>query len=116
MDYKEKISKFIWSFLPNYDFEGTAWIEFTDENTEKLQKYKDEGYTFEDDACIYKDGEYIEDGLEGIIHLAEKEFGVNIEFTCVGDYTSCGYDMFCYAWACIIDGELYFDSATKESF
>jgi len=116
MSQKEEIRDFIWSFI-NPNNEECGWIKFNEENTEKLQKYKNEGYIFNDDSFETKDKSIYECGLRAILHLAELEFNVQFEYDDVGGFDSPGYDIECYAWACITkDGELYFDSTIKECY
>ena len=51
-----------------------------------------------------------------VIKMANEKFGVNIEVENVGGFDSPGYGMTCYAWAGIIDGELYFDCLKEECY
>jgi len=54
--------------------------------------------------------------LEGLINYTNKKFNCKIKLIHVGGFESPGYDVDCYAWAGIIDGELYFDSLEQESY
>ena len=55
--------------------------------------------------------DYILDEVETIydvIDLVNKEFNVDLKIQCTGGFDSTS--VICYAWAGIIDGQLYFDS------
>ena len=83
---------------------------------EEIKSYIWSFCTDKDTHSFTNEGKEI-NGIEDVINLAEEKFNVEIEFREVGDFTSCGYDMFCYSWACIMpNGELYFDSCCHESY
>lgn len=56
------------------------------------------------------------DDLCGLIRYTNTKFNCDIELKHCGGFDSPGYDVDCYAWAGIIDGELYFDSLEQESY
>lgn len=111
---KEKVKEFIWSFINN---EENGSIEFTKENTAKLQKYIEQGFEINSIVSSIKNKEknIYKSGLGAILYLAQLEFNIEFEWDCIGTYDSPGYDMSDYAWACILPtGELYFDSWSQE--
>jgi len=65
-------------------------------------------------------GEIIEhdkfDDLYGLIRYVNEYYNCEIKLRHVGGFDSPGYDIDCYAWAGVIDGELYFDSLEQESY
>lgn len=77
----------------------------------KIERIKTEiSYYLDDETGYIRIDE--ENGIETvddvIIHV-EKMFDVELDFKCIGGFDSPGCDINCYAWAGIIDGELYFD-------
>ncbi len=63
--------------------------------------------------------DYVLDEVETIydvIDLVNKEFNVDLKVQCTGGFDSTGYSVVCYAWAGIIDGQLYFDSFEEECY
>jgi hypothetical protein len=56
------------------------------------------------------------DEIENMIAYINEKFKCDIKVKYVGGFESTGYDVNCYAWAAIIDGELYFDSLQHESY
>lgn len=68
---------------------------------------------------INRDGNVTMDGIDDIfelIHITNNNFNCKLEVLHTGGFESPGYDVDCYAWAGIIDGELYFDSIEQESY
>lgn len=77
----------------------------------KIERIKTEiSYYLDDETGYIRIDE--ENGIETvddvIIHV-EKMFDVELDFKHIGGFDSPGCDINCYAWAGIIDGELYFD-------
>lgn len=56
------------------------------------------------------------DDIYELIEYVNNLFNCNIECKHCGGFDSPGYDVDCYAWAGIIDGELYFDTLEQESY
>lgn len=61
------------------------------------------------------ENENFDDIYELISHI-NILFNCNIECKRCGGFNSPGYDVDCYAWAGIIDGELYFDTLERELY
>lgn len=70
--------------------------------------YEDDGSIFENDLELYS--------IADVVGYVANKYGVNIEIECIGGFDSPGYDVCCYAWAGIIDGELYFDGLQQERY
>lgn len=69
---------------------------------------------------IDEDGRIIEtedfEDIYDLISFVNSKFDCSIEVIKVGGFNSPGYDIYCYAWAGIIDGVLYFDSLQAEYY
>lgn len=67
-----------------------------------------------------EDGQVIEcdefEDIYGLIKYIKNKFNCDIKINHCGGFDSPGYDVDCYAWAGIIDGELYFDSVEQERY
>ena len=84
-----------------------------------LEEIKNYIWSFcvDEDTHSFTNEEKEIDDIGDVIKLAEEKFNVIIKLKRVGDYNSCGYDMTCYAWACIMsNGEIYFDSCCCENY
>ena len=84
----EEVREFIWSFIN----EDNGQIK------EEIQNKMD----------IYD--------IRKVIEITNEKFGINIEVEGIGNFDSPGYAMTCYAWAGIIEDELYFDCLTEECY
>lgn len=112
MSRVNEVKDFVDSFLSE---EECRLVDFQlNEDELKLLGYEsdDGGWTV---FNINNEDEYVE-GIEGLLKLAELKFGINIEFDNVGGFDSPGYDVDCYAWASVVDGELYFDTVQHERY
>lgn len=56
------------------------------------------------------------DDIKGLIDYVNKKADCKIKLKKCGGFDSPGYEIKCYAWAGIIDGELYFDSVEQECY
>lgn len=66
---------------------------------------------------IDDDGQVINfDDIYELISHVNILFNCNIACKRCGGFNSPGYDVNCYAWAGIIDGELYFDTLEEELY
>lgn len=84
--------------------------------SDKIKEIKETIWDFMDgNGDIEENEEEITDIYELIEYINEK-FNCNIELKKVGSFDSPGYDLTCYAWAGIIDNELYFDTLAKERY
>lgn len=72
------------------------------------------GQINEEDGSVIETDDF--DGIYGLINFTNKKFDCKLEFIKVGGFDSPGYDVKCYAWAGIIDGELYLDSLQMERY
>ncbi len=93
------------------------WVTL-DKVPNKLEKVKNrvERFLDRDDGRIC---DYILDEvktIDDVIDLVNKEFNVDLKIQCTGGFDSTGYSVTCYAWAGIIDGQLYFDSFEEECY
>ena len=75
-------------------------LSFLDEETGQIMK---------NDHGFYR--------LEDVVKYVFNKHGIeNYEFAHVGGFDSPGYNVDCYSWSAIIDGELYFDHTSIESY
>ena len=112
MSRVNEVRKFVESFMSSED---CRLVDFK-ENEEALSEM---GYHSDEDgyyAVSNEDDDIYFEGIEGLLKLTELKFGIDIEFSNVGGFDSPGYDVDCYAWASIIDGELYFDDVQHERY
>lgn len=77
----------------------------------KIERIKTEFSYYLDDETGYIriDEENGIETVEDVIIHVEKMFDVELDFKYIGGFDSPGCEINCYAWAGIIDGELYFD-------
>lgn len=106
----EEIRDFIWSF---YD-EDCEWFNIS--SMEHKEIVENLGFIFKNDELYHKEKRYIGNGLMGVITLTNAKFNTEIKLKEVGSFDGSGYGMYSYAWAGIIDDELYFDNATNELY
>lgn len=90
------------------------WVTL-DKVSNKLKQVKDdiEHFLNREDAYIHKIENEIET-IYDIIDYVNEKFKVNLDVHYVGGFDSTGFRVSCYAWAGIIDGQLYFDSFEEE--
>lgn len=69
----------------------------------------------DEETCEVVDIEGV-DSLEGLTSHINEKFGCSIELKHIGGYDSPGHDVDCYAWAGIVDGELFFTGIQVESY
>lgn len=83
----------------------------------KIEKIHDEISSFinEENGNIIENM-YEYDSIEEVIRHVSKKYNVEIKLRYIGGFDSPGYDVDCYAWASIIDGDLYFDSLQQERY
>ena len=62
-----------------------------------------------EDGYIYTDEEKGIETIYDVIEYVEQKFDVELNCKYIGGFDSLGGEINCYAWAGIIDGELYFD-------
>lgn len=83
----------------------------------KITEIQSEIFSFinEEDGQIIKNEYECNDIYDVISHISKK-YHVEIKVNYVGGFDSPGYDVRCYAWAAIVDGELYFDDLMQEYY
>ena len=89
------------------------WVTL-DKVPNKLEQVKSdiESFLNREDAYVYESNEI--ETMYDIIDYVNKKFKINLDIRCTGGFDSPGFSVNCYAWAGIIDGQLYFDSFEEE--
>lgn len=84
--------------------------------SKKIQEIKEFiwGWINDEDGQVIEHDEF--DDIYELIKYTNKKFNCDIDVNKIGGFSSPGYDVDCYAWAGIIDGELYFDGVEQESY
>lgn len=109
MSRVKEIEEFIASFMSE---EECGFVDL------KLNKVAvtDLGYDCGEDEDLYKDDEFINSGLDAIATLVKAKYDIDLHVSCVGGFESPGYDIDCYAWAAVVDGDLLFGDTYRESY
>lgn len=83
----------------------------------KIKKIQNEIHSFinEDDGNIIKN-EYGYENIYDVISHVSIKYNVEIKVNCVGEFETPFYGLNFYAWAGIVDGELYFDNSRPECY